>query len=332
MLAAVTTYYNPCKYQHRLQNFHTFRDALNIPLLVMEVSFDGNFQLSSDDADYVVQLHSGDLMWQKERLINLSLDYLPEQFQQIAWIDCDLVFVDPEWSRKTEDELSRSQIVQLFSDVVMLGRNISIEHCQINRQNLMEKKLVESLRSYARFVNESASKSIQIESLSDCKISGYSPGFAWAMSRPLLSQLRLYDTMVLGAGDIMMAQAAFGWQEEVIAVYDLSTAQKQQYLDWSVRFHEAIQGQVGWLDQTIYHLWHGELKDRQYQSRYENFSRFGFDPEQDLISDPKNGCWRWKRRNEKLCDYITNFFSLRYEDGVPSVSTGDRLSSAFKPN
>ena len=97
MLAAVTTYYNPCNYRHRLKNFHTFRDALNAPLLVMELSFDGNFQLKSEDAEYVIQLDSGDLMWQKERLINLSLDYLPEQFQQIAWIDCDLVFSARRW-------------------------------------------------------------------------------------------------------------------------------------------------------------------------------------------------------------------------------------------
>jgi len=57
-LWAITCYFNPVGYRRRLQNYRTFRQRLKVPLVTVELSFGQEFQLSSGDADVVVQLHS----------------------------------------------------------------------------------------------------------------------------------------------------------------------------------------------------------------------------------------------------------------------------------
>ena len=39
------------------------------------------------------------------------------------------------------------------------------------------------------------------------------------------------------------------------------------YLDWAVPFSKDVDGKIDCLDSTIYHLWHGDLKDRKYYKR-----------------------------------------------------------------
>ena len=48
---AITCYFNPVGYRRRLENYHLFRQRLNVPLVTVELSFDERFQLSAGDAD-----------------------------------------------------------------------------------------------------------------------------------------------------------------------------------------------------------------------------------------------------------------------------------------
>ena len=82
-LWAITAYFNPAGYRRRRDNYRVFRERLQAPLVTAELSCDGNFALSSDDADVLVQVH-GDAMWQKERLLNLALGAVPSACQAVA--------------------------------------------------------------------------------------------------------------------------------------------------------------------------------------------------------------------------------------------------------
>ena len=55
----------------------------------------------SDDADLLVQLRGGDVLWQKERLLNLGLKTLPDGCDKVAWIDGDVLFARPDWAAET---------------------------------------------------------------------------------------------------------------------------------------------------------------------------------------------------------------------------------------
>jgi hypothetical protein len=106
-LWAVTSYFNPVGYRRRRENFRVFREQLTLPLVAVELSFNGCFELQPEDAEILIQIHGRDVMWQKERLLNVAVQSLPAACTQVAIVDCDVVFVRPDWtaalSRRLED-------------------------------------------------------------------------------------------------------------------------------------------------------------------------------------------------------------------------------------
>src|SRR5262245_38284590 len=91
-LWAITAYFNPARYARRLHNYRVFRRHLSVPLLAVELAFDGDFELHERDAERLVQLRTRDVMWHKERLLNIALQRLPSTCDSVLWIDCDLVY------------------------------------------------------------------------------------------------------------------------------------------------------------------------------------------------------------------------------------------------
>ena len=122
-MLTVTSYFNPMKSRRRLANYRTFRSRLDAPLLTVELSFDGQFELTSGDADHLIQLSGGDIMWQKERLLNIALEAVPDKVEDVAWIDCDLVFESTDWPQTAKSALKSDNIIQLFSEVRYLDRS-----------------------------------------------------------------------------------------------------------------------------------------------------------------------------------------------------------------
>src|SRR5512143_3579916 len=95
-LWAITSYFNPAGYARRLANYRRFRERLAVPLVTVELSFNGRFELGRRDADVLVQLHGTSVMWQKERLLNIAVKKVPRACNKIAWLDCDIVFETDE--------------------------------------------------------------------------------------------------------------------------------------------------------------------------------------------------------------------------------------------
>jgi hypothetical protein len=105
-LYAVTTYFNSAKYQTKLNNYRLFREQLAVPLITVELSFDGEFELAATDADVMVQLHGGAVLWQKERLMNVALAHLPPDCTAVAWIDNDVLFDSDSWAEQAQQKLN----------------------------------------------------------------------------------------------------------------------------------------------------------------------------------------------------------------------------------
>jgi hypothetical protein len=84
-LWAITAFLTPAGYTRRLKNYRLFRRHLSVPLITVELSFNRRFELATGDSEILVQLHGGDVMWQKERLLNLALQHLPSACDTVAW-------------------------------------------------------------------------------------------------------------------------------------------------------------------------------------------------------------------------------------------------------
>jgi hypothetical protein len=76
-----------------------------LPLVVVELTFGQKpFTLKpASDAEVLVQrrTNQSNAMWQKERLLNIALSFLPAQCTKVVWLDADTFFTNPNWVAET---------------------------------------------------------------------------------------------------------------------------------------------------------------------------------------------------------------------------------------
>jgi hypothetical protein len=192
-LWAITTYFNPCNYQNRRKGYEVFRQNLQIPLLTVELSFNGEFHLEEGDAEILIQRTSEDVMWQKERLLNLAVEALPDFCGKVAWVDCDLVFENDDWPEAARKALEKYPVIQPFQYAYDLKPGLT-------GPDFAPKMCNPRCESYAslyckRLLPEGLLK------LPDKRSLGITPGYAWAARRDLLLRHTLYDACIVGGGD-----------------------------------------------------------------------------------------------------------------------------------
>ena len=307
MLWAVTSYFNPAGYGSRLRNYRVFRANLAPPLAVVELSLNGEFELGKDDAEIVVQIAGGDVMWQKERLLNVALSRLPDNCNHVAWVDCDVIFLDREWAEHADRALGNFCLIQPFRERCNLSREARIPSVSNGGCDSISESV-----GYKIAAGEAEEDDF---GQSDAPLTRRSTaGLAWAARRELIEAHGLYDACILGSGDRAILCAAMGIFESGINAVRMRGRQIQHYRAWAEPFHRAVGGNVGFVNGRVLHLWHGDLRNRRYAQRHEGLSRFAFDPFNDIVLDP-SGCWRWKGSKSEMHEYVRAYFESRKEDG-----------------
>lgn len=303
---AMTSYYNPMRYKRRLTTYRTFREKLGIPLVTVELSYDGHFDLTKNDADILVQISGGAVVWQKERLLNLAIKSVPPNVRNIAWLDCDVIFERSDWMDEAEKKLEAFNIIQLFSDIVDLNQE---EHeSTVGRHDAPA-----SGHGAVSLVGERHSDvAALLEQVAQAR--SKCVGFAWAARREILEKHGLYDAMIVGGGVRALVAAMYGQFETLAKVYQLNNARQEHYLKWARPYHQAVGERIGHVAGRLYHLWHGDAKNRKYSERHRWFAGFDFEPDADLMIGT-NGAWQWARSRPDLEEFFTNYFVNRAEDG-----------------
>jgi len=310
MLWAITCYFNPAGYQSRAANYRTFRKHLAVPLLTVELSFTGSFELEPDAADVLVQLSGGDVLWQKERLLNLALRRLPDDCDIVAWVDCDVLFSDAYWPQQAREALNSFALIQLFSERLHLARNA--------RRGPSGWGPIESRRQ--AIGHALAGDGLKPEELSvggSFRHGPLSTGLAWAARRTLLDKCGFYDARIVGGGDAAMVWAALGRPDHSVIAQSMSGRAAEHYRAWAEPFFAEVGGRVGYLPGPLFHLWHGSYAERRHKERQQDITALGFDPFTDLALDD-SACWRWNSDKPELHRYVRNYFTARNEDGCLS--------------
>jgi hypothetical protein len=303
----ITTYYNPVRYKRRLSNYKIFRANLGVPLVTVELSFNGQFELTEKQADILIQISGGAVLWQKERLLNVALQALPSSCHKVAWLDCDIFFDTPDWIEAADGLLDRYSIIQLFRQVHDLGPQWAP-----GRDRASEVEFTRPSAAYTLASGVPAATALC--HLLDNRIGTCAAGLAWAARRELLDRHLFFDTYILGAGDQAMACAAHHCFDELTQRYYMNNHQQRQYITWAEPFYESVRAETPFLDAEIFHLWHGEVGRRKGRLRYEGFQGFQFDPFTDIAID-QNGAWRWNTDKPEMHEYVRRYFASRKEDG-----------------
>jgi hypothetical protein len=298
---AITCLFNPGGYRTKTDNFARFRAGLaaqEVRCRIIECAFDdAPFALpASPDT---LQVRATDVMWQKERLLNLAIHTLPAHIKKVAWLDGDILFANPRWARETRARLERFAVVQPFASVVRLPR----DHGTFAGEG----------QHWEGFAAVHA-RDPEIFRRGDFDRHGHS-GFAWAARREWIEEHGLYDACVAGSGDHMMAHAFAGDTSSACLDRILGRANPHRdfFADWCARVRPAIRGSIGFAPGAIYHLWHGEMANRRYVLRNRELADFDFDPRCDLRIGAM-GCWEWTGPGGRLRQWARDYFCHRRED------------------
>jgi len=306
-LWAITCYFNPVGYRRRLENYHTFRRRLKVPLVAVELSFDGSFQLSSADADVLVQVHSPAVLWQKERLLNVALKSLPSGCDKVAWLDCDILFESDDWVERAVLALDEFALLHLFEERNELPMDFIPDNPGAWRTTLKSQSVLYRLAAGEMIAEDVVTPGLLKKHSTS--------GLAWAGRRDVLEEHGLYDACIIGSGNMAVLSAALGVPGHFAQAVEMNPLRTKHYLEWATPYFDRVQGRVGYIAGSVFHLWHGDLNNRRHQARHAPFARFDFDPYTDIALD-SNGCWRWSSEKTELQQFMKDYFESRKEDGL----------------
>ena len=293
-IALITCFFNPLNYKENLSNYFKFKKYitdLNYPLYTAELSFnDNSSQLVNDE--YTWKIKTNDILWHKERLLNLISKKVPAKYKKIIWADADISYKDKLWIDKTSESLNQYKIVQPFSKSTYLDRS----------ENILINNRLGSIYGYKN-------------NPKDFRGWNYNSGFVWASRREFFEKFGLFDRGILGGGDAFMAHAfvknlafdlyveKFKWNNDIV----------RAYLNWALPVIDYVGDSINYLDLEVYHNWHGDLKNRKYVHRTEilkNFNPF------TMLKEDENGVWNWTDLvDDEFKNKIIDYFRERKEDG-----------------
>jgi hypothetical protein len=299
-LWAITAFFNPAGSARRRANFRLFRSALRVPLVAVELAYGPGFELTTGDADILVQRRGRDVLWQKERLLNLALQALPPSCEAVAWLDADIVFGDAGWAPAVLAALDRFALLQPFTVV----HDAEGPHAPGDGWGPATRRSLGSLL---------VDGEIEPARVATARLAGdfhCTAGLAWAARRELLDRHGLYDAAIVGGGDRAIVCAALGEWAGLREQHALGLRQWEHYLAWAGPFHAATGGQLGCVPGALLNLHHGPRTARNYVGRHAGLARFALDPTRDLAHDD-GGCWRWNTHRPDLHAYVREYLHSR---------------------
>lgn len=292
--AAITCFFNPCRYRRPLANFHRFADGMEKALVewrVIELSFDGAFEIP--ESLNPIRMQTDQVLWHKETLLNILANSLPKRITKIAWLDSDIIFDRLDWPALADAALQKHNVIQLFREAIRLNPDDTEESHQ-----------------------HSAAWAHATGQPDKVNFGKWHPGFAWAARRELWAHGGLFDLHLTGGGDSLMADSFMQNRRENIA-RAYGPAVHSAWQPWNEQAGGWCNGRLGFVDATLTHLWHGDRVNRNYWKRIQCLQDLNLDGDIERGAD---GLLKWKRpRKEcKVRELVEDFFPSRKEDGEPN--------------
>ncbi len=316
--AVITCFFNPQQYRSRLGNFAIFARAMHrrrIPLFAVEALFAGEESAIGKLAD-TVTVSCEAVLWQKESLLNMLLRQLDKRYEAVVWCDADVLFENPAWFNTLKRQLKKYAVVQPFAEALRLPRGA--------------RRATKSADRFASFGAVYMQKP-QLLLKGDFAAHGHT-GFAWAARREVLAEHGLYDAMIAGSGDHVMAHAFAGdFSSRCIRrIMADNEPHIEHFARWAEQVYPQVRGRVGFVPGRLLHLWHGDTEHRRYVDRNRELAAFGFNPDKHLERDAR-GLWRWRTgkpglrgilakltggsKHRHMQDWAIRYFASRREDG-----------------
>ena len=313
-LYVISPVFNPIRFRSRwkLANyFQQYTSYSGAKLYLIEASYGQREKVYTekiDDNITVIHVRTQHEIWIKENMINVAMQFLPEDWKYVAWIDADVTFARPDWVGETLQQLQHYKVIQMFSEAA----DLSPVYEQV-------KHFRSWMWCYKNGYTDIPGGDYYYGKQTKGGSIHWHPGFAWAARREALDELGgLIDWGILGSGDRHMAAAMIGRVETSV-----NQSMSGRYIDmlneWQHRSETYIKRNVGYMEGLLLHYWHGKKADRGYKSRWQILIDNQYNPDTDikrltsgifqLVVDPD-------LRQIRLRDEIMRYFRQRNEDSI----------------
>lgn len=276
-IAVIVPYFNFLRYQSLRRNAINFRKRLTYPAIFVEASLTGLFDVATEPTDIQLHATTRNILFQRNRLVNLAIRRLPDSVTKIAWVDADILFEDDRWLDKLSELLDSVDVAQPFTSAISLDAT-----AQPTRTR----------PSWCSIMGTSAD------------IWTSSRGYAWGARLDRLPYIPgdvdyrgLLDRQMLAEDTIMaMYWSGYGLGGDIRQISHQMTV-----------FCETWAGadqkrKTGFLPGSVAHVYHGDylqqhVLDRQY------LQDIGYNPFQDLVID-ENGLYAWSDKRDRPIVYF----------------------------
>lgn len=298
----IACYYNPENSQARRDAWNKWYATIkHLNHRVIECVI-GNGKRELPTNSNITSIHTEDLLWHKETLLNKIISELPANFKYVFWMDTDVIFTDKDWIKKGVAALEINKVIQPFEYCVHLEQSQTEPNFDVKAAMLRtddpKTRQPNMWRSFCSNYKRGMSDNINYD------IHGH-VGLVWGARRSVLDAVKLYDRALIGGADHILAHAAAG-QIPHNCIERGFVDGMEEIIAWSKNFYRVVRGDIGYVPGNIaYHLWHGDLKNREYLKRVQEFT-----PHVKTITE-KDANGLYKHSNDDTRKYVKTYYQKR---------------------
>lgn len=304
----ISCYFNPENSPYRLKAFKKwYKSIKHLNHRIIEcVIGEGKSQLPK--SKYIEVIYTESLLWHKETLLNKIVKDLDQKYKYVFWVDADVLFTNKRWLVDGVKKLQHANLIQPFEYCVHLEKNetkpgfnldseISILNSSYQQGNrdLISKRHPKLWRSFCSNNNSFFSETSP-NANNNYDFHGH-VGFAWGARRGILDKCPLYDRALIGGADHIIAHAAAGHIPHNCITKSFKD-NIEEIETWSHKFYTLVKGKIDYVEGNLYHLWHGDIKKRQYLKRIQDFTK----QNKSITEKDNNGLYVSK--NQYIKDYF----------------------------
>ncbi len=295
---------NPERYYNRYKNYEIFeRHITNTGALLYTVELalrDRHHEITRPDDPFHLQLRSESQLWHKENLIDVGMQFVTLRapgWEYGGYLDADFMMSRADWVTETIHMLQHYQFVQLFSTYQNLSKNHTPGPI---------------CPGFVKIFKEGGDVSGNPYSYDKGGLWG-SPGGGWAWRRRAFNTVGgMLDTNILGSADWHMAVALAQVPNPHKDLRMGTDAYRMSIDIWAERA-KAIDKRIGYIENHMMHLYHGEHKKRGYETRTQILKDNAYDPYRDVSYDCQ-GVLTWAGNKPQLEEDVRQYFCSRDED------------------
>ena len=301
----ISCYFNPQNSEYRRKAFKIFYDSikhLNHKIIECVIG-DSEPELANIvPSENRKTIYTKNLLWHKESLLNRAIDFLPEKYKYVFWIDADVIFTNNDWLVEGVKQMENgANIIQPFEYCVHLEKDelkpsFDLDYHKAKIWSL--KRHPNLWRSFC--ANYSTANCAHDENYD---IHGH-VGFAWGAKRRVLDLVPLYDKALIGGADHIIAHAAAGHIPHKCITKSF-TEDIENVTKWSKEFYSVVKGKISYVPGDLYHIWHGDIKNRNYLNRIVDFTPKA----KNITKQDENGLY--VTEDQDTLNYMMNYFLVR---------------------